>query len=142
VSGSFTFIKKTKQLYFSYDSNSYPTFLTRFVFYHNIRKQYLSDLSGIRSKVIWHKKKKISKLSNTDVRQLVQRNNVFYVVYRNYWTPAAKFSHYAVHLRKNLQVKAWGNAEWSATIIVHHMSWLYRVTFLSMWRHCDIIYLL
>ena len=69
------YLKKTKQLYFLYDSNIYSTvstFLTRFIFYHDTRKQYLSDLPGNRPKVIWRKQKKISKLSSTDVRHTYQ----------------------------------------------------------------------
>jgi len=45
----------------------------------------------------------------------------------------AKFSQYAVYLHKNFRAKAWDNAAWNATRIVHHMYCLYRVTSLSTW---------
>ena len=57
----FYFYEENETTLSFYDSNIYSTFLTCFIFYHDTQKQYLSDLSGNRSKVIWRKKKKISK---------------------------------------------------------------------------------
>jgi len=50
----------------------------------------------------------------------------------------AKFRQYTVYVHKNFRAKAWDNAAWSATRIVHHMYCLYHVASLSTWRHCEL----
>jgi len=51
--------------------------------------------------------------------------------YQNLQLSGAKFSQYVVYLHKNFRAKAWDNAVWSSTRIVHRTS-------LLTWRHCEL----